>query len=79
MSNFLMKAIFNIFYNRLLTFIDPLSSKQQERFIMGRCIQSKIGLTLELVNKLPKKRYGVNISVKINIMDANKTMDWDFL
>jgi hypothetical protein len=81
LANFKFKIISKVLADdRLAQILPSIISKEQRGFVNGRNIEDCICLTSEAVNLLPKKAFGGNLALKIDISKAFDTLrSWDFL
>jgi hypothetical protein len=81
LANFKFKIISKVLADdRLAQILPSIISKEQRGFVNGRNIKDCICLTSEAVNLLPKKAFGGNLALKIDISKAFDTLrSWDFL
>jgi hypothetical protein len=81
LANFKFKIISKVLADdRLAQILPSIISKEQRGFVNGRNIKDCICLTSEAVNLLPKKAFGGNLTLKIDISKAFDTLrSWDFL
>ncbi|XP_026458629.1 uncharacterized protein LOC113359168 [Papaver somniferum] len=76
-TNFNFKILTRIITKRIRTVIERLISTQQGTFIKGRNIHDKIVLASELMNEMNIKRKGVNVGLKLDIIQAYNSLSWD--
>jgi hypothetical protein len=71
LANFKFKIISKVLADdRLAQILPSIISKEQRGFVNGRNIKDCICLTSEAVNLLPKKAFGGNLALKIDISKA---------
>lgn len=76
MGYFLFKIISNVLTGRLAIVVSAIIFKNQFGFIKGRHIEDCIVIASGYVNNLDM---GGNMALKIDIIKAFDTFDWNFL
>lgn len=79
LENFWFKIITKVLADRLAVVAPKIISKNQRGFIRGRQISDCICSASEAINLLDKKDFGGQLAMKIDIMKAFDTLDWNFL
>jgi hypothetical protein len=79
MANFKFKIISKVLADRLAQILPSIISKEQRGFVNDRNIKDCVCLASKAVNLLPKKAFGGNLALKIDISKAFDTLSWDFL
>lgn len=77
--NVCYKVISKIIANRIKVFLPHLVDENQSAFIQGRCIQDNILLMHNLVKSYQKIRGPSCCAIKVDIMKAFDTVNWDYL
>ncbi|KAL8489048.1 hypothetical protein ACS0TY_025090 [Phlomoides rotata] len=79
MGNFLFKILMKIIATWLGSFVGDYLSSYQFGFILGKRIHTCIVLTSNIVNSLDTTGAVGNMAIKIDMIKAFDTVDWDFL
>ena len=79
LANFQFKIVTKNLAERLIAIRMRIISPQQCGFVRDRNISDYVIIASEVINMLPKKRFGGNAAVKVDIRKAFDTMDWNFL
>ncbi|CAN1822766.1 Transposon TX1 uncharacterized 149 kDa protein [Linum perenne] len=77
--NVLYKCITKIMANRLSRFLPKLISRSQSAFIKGRLISDNILLAHDLVSAYHKAQTSPRCVLKVDIMKAFDSVDWNFI
>lgn len=75
LANFQFKVITKVMADRLATIAPFIVSLQKRGFIPRRSIHDCICITSEAINMLPKRVFGRNMVLKINIVKDFDTLD----
>lgn len=73
------KCISEIIVNRIRDHLDEIVSVNQSAFVLGRLILDNILLSQELVRGYHRNRGVPRCALKVDLMKAYDTVDWDFL
>ncbi|XP_019433032.1 PREDICTED: uncharacterized protein LOC109339940, partial [Lupinus angustifolius] len=79
LANFQFKIISKVLADRLAIIAPKLISNHQRGFIKDRKIQDCICIASEAINMLDHKTFRGNLAIKLDIMKAFDTLDWEFL
>jgi len=77
--NVIYKCITKILSNRLLPCLDSLVGWNQSAFIPGRSISENVLLAQELVRNYHRKGGQPSCAMKIDLMKAYDSVNWDFI
>jgi hypothetical protein len=77
--NVVYKCITKILANRMLLFLSELISMNQSAFIPSKSIAENVLLAQELVRNYHKDRGQPRCTLKIDLMKAYDSVDWEFL
>jgi hypothetical protein len=77
--NVLYKCITKILANRMLPILDSLISRNQSAFLPGRSISENVLLAQELVRNYHRKEGNPRCTMKIDLMKAYDSVDWEFI
>jgi hypothetical protein len=78
-SNVLYKCITKILSNRMMPVLDSLISRNQFAFIPCRSISENVLLAQELVRNYHRKDDSPRCTMKIDLMKAYDSVDWEFI
>lgn len=67
MGNFSFKIIPKIIQDRIKVMLPRIIFEEQTGFVTGRNIHANMGLASEFMNEVGVKRYGGNITMKVDI------------
>ena len=79
LANFQFKIVTKIIAERMAIICMQIISPQQRGFVRDRNISECVILASELINLLTKKQFGGNIAIKVDILKAFDTLDWNYL
>jgi len=77
--NVIYKCITKILSNRMLPVLDSLISRNQSTFIPGINIAENVLLAQELVRNYHRKEGAPRCTMKIDLMKAYDSVNWDFI
>ncbi|CAK9142540.1 unnamed protein product [Ilex paraguariensis] len=77
--NVIYKAISQIIANRIKKYLNGIINPSQSAFIPGRRISDNILLAQEIMRDYHKERGSPRCTVKVDIMKACDTIDWQFI
>ncbi|XP_059436754.1 uncharacterized protein LOC132169808 [Corylus avellana] len=77
--NVIYKCITKILSNRMLPFLGNLVSMNQSAFIPSRSISENVLLAQELVRGYHKEKGNPRCTLKIDLMKAYDSVNWDFM
>jgi hypothetical protein len=77
--NVVYECITKILYNRILPLLGDLASMNQFAFIPSRSISKNVLLAQELVRNYHKKKGKPRCTLKINLMKAYDSVNWEFI
>jgi hypothetical protein len=77
--NVIYKCITKILSNRMLPVLDSVVGRNQSAFIPGRSISENILLAQELVKNYHRKEGQPRCTMKVDLMKAYDSVDWDFI
>lgn len=77
-SNFKFKINTKVLANRLGAIMPLLISHEQHGFKHGRHIHDCIGVASKAINLLDTKAWCGNVTLKVDIVKAFDTLNWDF-